>query len=290
MKYILITGASSGIGFYACRFLLDKGYFVFGTVRTEEDRKRLMNSFPGNFEALLLDLTSKTSISKIENYLKKKLDKTGLFALINNAGIAYGGPMMHVSDEDFEMQMNTNLNSVFYLSKALLPLLGASFNSNYQPGRIVNISSVSGLINTPMLGPYCISKHALESLSDILRRELALFGVKVVLLAPGPIKTPIWEKSIPKNNPLKGTDYENIYHVFSKRVNKSAKNALPVEVVSKYISKALEKTNPSPRYIISKNKLAIKIIHNFIPTKWMDKLFVSQLKKSIEFIIPKSKN
>lgn len=281
MKHVLITGASSGIGYDACRYLLSHAWSVIGTVRTEKDKKRLESDFPKHFEAVMLDVNDDASIEAMKMYLQDKLGDKGLYALINNAGIAKGGPLLHVKLEEFDLQIKSNLYSVFKITNALSELLGAGFDNPVKAGRIINISSVSGLINTPMLGPYCVSKHALESLSEIYRRELGVYGIKVILIEPGPIKTPIWSKSVPRENPVLGTDYENIYEVFKKQVNKNEKNALEVEKISKLIHKILVKKNPANRYIVSKSALVIKIIKHLIPSRWMDILFIKQLKKTI---------
>jgi NAD(P)-dependent dehydrogenase (short-subunit alcohol dehydrogenase family) len=278
VKYILVTGASSGIGYDACRFLLEKGYSVMGTVRTPEDKLRLETAFGQAFSAYIADLESVESVDRLVAALQENLKKTGLYGLVNNAGLALGGPLIHLSEAELKKQLNINFFSVFRLTNALANLLGAGYNSPYEPGRIVNISSVSGLINTPLLGPYCISKHALESLSDIYRRELLMFGVRVVLIEPGPISTPIWKKSIPRENPVKGTDYEDIYPIFYHNVLKSEQNALPVEEVSRRIHDALSRKNPANRYLIAKNKTAIWLLARLFPSRWLDKIFLRQLK------------
>ena len=278
-KTVVITGASSGIGFDACRYLLDKGFRVFGTVRKPEDKERLEAHFTGDFEALLLDLRSDESISSLTRTLSEKLSSEGLYGLINNAGIALGGPLLFVDDHVVAEHLETNLNAVFKLTNRLLPLMGASFQSSYQPGRIINISSVSGRINTPMLGPYCISKHALESMSDVYRRELGVYGIRVILLQPGPIQTPIWKKSVPGENPLTNTDYGAMYESFRERVKRSEEGALPVERVSSQIFRALTAKRPKSRILIARNPLAIKLIHHCLPDAWLDKLFIGQMKK-----------
>lgn len=281
MNYVLVTGASTGIGYDACRYLTEKGFFVFGTVRKPQDKLRLEQSFNDNFEAIYLDVLSDKSIDELKNYLTTKLGKTGLYGLVNNAGIAMGGPLIRLSNESFKHQMDANFFSVFKITNALSDLLGARFDSPYQPGRIVNISSVSGLINTPMLGPYCISKHAVESMSDIYRRELALFGIRVILLEPGPIQTSIWEKATKGENPVAGTDFEHVFSDFIKIIDKNASDAQPVEVMSRYIHRALTKKRPKNRYVVAKNSFIIKILHHFFPGKWMDMIFLKQLKKMI---------
>lgn len=281
-KCVLVTGASTGIGYNACKYLLKNGFELIGTVRKEEDKQRLEADFGEHFTAILLDVNDSGQIKNLTDFLNDKLSNQGLFGLVNNAGIAMGGPLMHVSEEEFDLQMNTNLKAVFLLTNSLLPLLGAGKNSPFNPGRIINISSVSGLVSTPMLGPYCISKHALESMSDIYRRELSIYGIKVVLIQPGPIQTPIWEKSVPKENPYMGTDYEKVYVDFSKEIEKAAQRALPVEIVSKKIAYALTSSKPKNRIIISKTKLIIKFASTIMPSSWLDKLFIKQLKKQVE--------
>jgi NAD(P)-dependent dehydrogenase (short-subunit alcohol dehydrogenase family) len=280
-KYVLITGASSGIGLDACSYLIQKGFKVIGTVRKENDRERLQHLFPVDFECLIMDVTKTDDIEAVSSYLNKKLKDIGLFGLVNNAGIAKGGPLMHVSNEDFELQLNTNFSSIFRITNSLLSLLGAEKNSKYSAGRIVNISSVSGLINIPMLGPYCISKHALESMSDIYRRELAYYGIKLVLIEPGPIQTPIWQKSVPEKNPIEHTDFKGAYDGFKKSIQHSEKNALPVEYVSKTIYKALTKKKPSNRYIISRTKFLTKFLSVFVPSAWLDAILIKQLKEQM---------
>jgi len=125
MKHILISGASTGIGYDACRYLIEKGFYVFGTVRKNSDKERLIKEFPNNFEAILLDVVSDESILNMADYLQVKLIDTGLYGLVNNAGIALGGPIIHVSSEEMDLQMQTNFNSVFKITNALSELLGA---------------------------------------------------------------------------------------------------------------------------------------------------------------------
>jgi len=278
-KYILITGASSGIGFDACRYLIQKGFHVIGTVRSAEDKVRLEKQFTEGFEAVILDVCLKEDIQNLAKYLSEKLQDTGLFGLINNAGVAIGGPLMLISDAEFEKQMEPNLMGIFRLTNALLPLLGARSDSPYPPGRIINISSVSGLVNSPIMGPYCISKHGLESMSDIYRIELSLYGLKVILIEPGPIQTPIWNKSVPRENPYEGTDFSGLYDIFIKRVEKSMAGALPVETVSRVIHHALTVKAPRQRYLISRTKLMVWLVAKVIPGKWLDRIYTANLKK-----------
>ena len=103
-------------------------------------------------------------------------------------------PLMHIDLEKFKHQFEVNVFGQIAVTQAFLPLMGADIHFKGNPGRIVMMSSVSGKMSYPFIGPYCASKHALEALSDSLRRELQLFGIKVILIEPGPVKTDIWYK------------------------------------------------------------------------------------------------
>jgi short-subunit dehydrogenase len=282
MKHVLITGASTGIGYDASKYLVNNGFYVIGTVRKTADVERLKKEIPNkNFEVMLLDLNSDESINACIVQLNEKLKKSGLYGLINNAGIAICGPLFHIPFKDFYHQIDTNLFSAFKLTNGLIELLGAGFKNPLPPGRIINITSISGLINSPLFGPYSISKHALESMSDIYRRELAIYDIKTIIIEPGPIKTPIWRKSIPTCNPVKGTDFENAFEVFIKRILKTEKNALPVEKVTEAIYKALTRKKPKSRYLIIRNKLKMKLIIYVFSSKWRDRKLIRNYKRTL---------
>jgi len=278
-KNVVITGVSTGIGRELCIKLCRAGYSVIGTVRDPAQGEQLKKAIPDHFEYVLLDLLDHDSVTGFGQKIKEKTKEEGVFCLINNAGVAMGGPLMLLSYEELHQQMKINFYSVFSITNALLPLMGAGFDTRHEPGMIINISSVSGIFNSPFLGPYCISKHALESMSDIYRRELAVFGIKLVLIQPGPIKTPIWEKSVPKHNPYKNTDFEAVYDALGKEIEDSEKNALPVECISKLVLRVMQKKNPATRYLVTKNNLIMKFLSHCMPDKWMDRIFFNKFKK-----------
>lgn len=278
-KYIVITGVSSGIGYELAEKLSKEGYVIVGTVRQNIQGETLKKKLTANFDYVLLDLEDENSLDNFAARVEEKLDGNGIFCLINNAGVAMGGPLMLLSYEQLHRQMTINFYSIFRISNALLPLMGAGFQSHYPPGLIINISSVSGIFNTPFLGPYCISKHAVESMSDIYRRELAIFGIKLVVIQPGPLKTPIWEKSVPKENPYINTDFEAVYNELSDQINNAEKSALPVERISKLVISILKNKKPRNRYLLTSNNTMIKMIQLFLPDKWMDRLFIKKFKK-----------
>ena len=284
MKYILITGVSTGIGYTSVKFLLDKGFFVLGSVRKSGDAIKLEQEFGKNFKALVFDVTDDQAIQNAVSIAQQTIGNHGLTALINNAGVVVSGPMQHVPIEKLRHQFDVNILGVMRVTQAFLPMLGAVENHPYPPGRIIQISSVSGKITSPFLGPYCASKYALESISDALRRELFLFGIKVVIIEPGPIKTPIWDKALTTDNAeYDDTFYGSILNKRAKSMARIKESGLPPEDVSKTISKSIVINNPKTRYIVTKKSWMYKI-YDLMPDKWLDNAITKPLKK---FIIKK---
>ncbi|MFK8104562.1 MAG: SDR family oxidoreductase [Saprospiraceae bacterium] len=280
MKNILITGVSSGIGYATATELLDKGFFVFGSVRSSEDAQRLEKNFGSNFKALLFDVREGEAIAAAFKVVKEMVGSQGLHGLVNNAGMAITGPLLHLEINEFEKQMAINLTGVLKVIQAFAPLLGASLSSPFPPGRIINISSVAGKITTPFMVPYAASKHALESLSDGLRRELSIYNIKVILIEPGPIKTEIWKKVINEKKDYGHTDYANILNNMEAQVQKSAANAIPAERVAKLIHRALILNRPKLRYLIAPNQFFISLA-TLLPHRVLDFFIFKQLKKAL---------
>jgi len=279
MKYILVTGASTGIGYTSTQHLLEKGFFVFGSVRNQKDAERLESDFGKNFKALIFDVTDGDSIIATVPMVSEIVGNNGLTALVNNAGIVVSGPMQHVPIEKLDYQLNVNVLGVMRVTQAFLPLLGAEENSSIPPGRIIQMSSVSGKISAPFLGPYAASKYALEAISDALRRELFIFGIKVIILEPGPIKTPIWKKALATDQgDYQDTAYGNILQKRSKSIQKTEAGAIPPEEVAKIVYKSIVTKNPKTRYIIAKKAWTFKIFDK-IPDKWLDKAVTKNMKK-----------
>lgn len=275
-KYIVITGVSTGIGRDTLRLLHKKGYYIFGSVRKKTDANKLSLTYPKRFTPLVFDVQDHNAVAEAA---KVVFDTCGaLYALINNAGIAVPGPLQHISEEDFERQMDTNLKAVRRITNLFLPLLGASSHSNTLPGRIINISSVSGLFNSPFNGAYSISKHALESMTDIYRRELRRYGIKVIAIEPGPIKTHIWQKNLNSMEQYAETDYFDVLQMADKMIENAEKSALPVSKISKLILKCLTKKHPKTRYIVHRNRFVFKLLAYYLPDKLVDWFIHKTLK------------
>jgi NAD(P)-dependent dehydrogenase (short-subunit alcohol dehydrogenase family) len=207
-KNIVITGVSTGIGYGAAREFVKKGYLVFGSLRKKEDADRLKKEFGENFIPLIFDITDHSAIANAARLVKEKLGNSGLSGLINNAGAVDGAPLMHITIESFKRHLDVLVTGQLMVIQQFLPLLGAQKNYLHRPGRIINISSVNGRVAAPFLGGYVAAKHALEGLSDVLRIELQLYGIDVIVVGPGTIKTAIWGK-VPEDiaEQFRGTDY-----------------------------------------------------------------------------------
>jgi NAD(P)-dependent dehydrogenase (short-subunit alcohol dehydrogenase family) len=270
MKHILITGVSTGIGYDAVRFLLEKGYYVFGSVRKEEDKIKLEADFPNNFSALIFDVTNKDQLNAGLAQVKVELNGAHLCALVNNAGLAVAGPLQLLSEEKFRQQMEVNLFGAWQVTNAFLPLLGAYKGFTGTPGKIINISSLSGIFNTPFIGAYCISKHAMESMGEVYRRELMLYGIDVVSIQSGPIASKIWEKNIKKTNEFVDSDYSTMMTKVDRIMKSAQRRALPAEVISKLIYKILSTKKPKCSYIVNSNKLRTIIMVKYLPSRVVD--------------------
>ena len=273
MKTIVITGASSGIGYSTCELFLEKGYHVFGSVRKKNDAKALLKSFGSNFTPLLIDVTNNTSIQISKDIVKDRLQGANLTALINNAGIAVLGPLEYLQISAFRSQLETNLTGTLMCVQAFLPLLGTDKTCFGPPGRIINISSaLGGKIGYPFYGAYCSSKHALEGLSEALRRELSVHGIKVSVIAPGAISTPIWTKAenVQVSQNFHQTPYYNAFKKMHFDLKKLAQKGLAPRTVAITILKAAEEKNPKIRYTFI-NELNLNLIY-ITPRKFLDKL------------------
>ncbi|MBK8627160.1 MAG: SDR family NAD(P)-dependent oxidoreductase [Saprospiraceae bacterium] len=277
MSFIFITGVSTGIGYNALKSLVNKGYHVIGSVRKDSDVSRLKNEFGEQCTILRFDVTDVDSCKKEIYSITPLIEKEGLACLINNAGIAVPGPLQHLTDEEFTYQMEVNVNAVRRITNLLLPYLGT--DKKYKPGKIINISSVSGLFNSPYNGAYCISKHAVESMTDVYRRELSMFGITVAAIEPGPIKTEIWSKSKGTLDRFKNTAYGEILSSADKMIESSEKSAFDVSVISNIILEIIAKPNSKTRYLVHRKPLLFRLLSHYLPDKMVDKMIAKTLTK-----------
>ena len=270
MKHVLITGVSSGIGHAAVAELLQQGFAVFGSVRKVADAERLSGEFPRNFTPLVFDVTREDQVCEAAVRVADKVGAEGLWGLVNNAGISHSGPLSELPTSVVREHLETNLMGVVHVTKAFLPSLRTQPGRSQPPGRIVNISSVSGRIAYPFMGPYAASKHALEALSDSWRRELMLYGVDLIVIEPGAIQTPIWDKTAIISSEFAASDYGPILQHID--LMEAKREALPVERVTRVIHRALSCRRPRARYVIPDRWWKYWILPRVLPDRWLDRI------------------
>ncbi len=278
MKRVVITGASTGIGETTAKYLAAQGIKVYGSVRKPEDGARLKQEIGENFEPLIFDVTDEAAIKGAAAKVRADLNGKTLDGLVNNAGIAVPGPFLETSLDKWRRQFETNVIGLVAATQAFAPLLGADLSLKGEPGRIVMISSVAGKRGNPFAGPYSASKHAVEGLSESLRREMMLFGIDVIVIGPGPIKTPIWDKgAAPDFSKLGNSPYAKPLEAAYNFMQHLGKTGLPPEDVAKLIHHALTGSGVKTRYTITPGRFMRAII-NALPARMSDRMVAKRLK------------
>ena len=273
MKKVVITGVSTGIGYSSAKILCDSGYRVFGSVRKQEDAEKITSEFGANFTPLIFDVTDSKGIQENAQIVKGELiPGEALAGLVNNAGVAMGGPINLIDTDVFRKQFEVNFFGLIEVTKTFLPMLGAVKNS-MQQGKIINISSVSGRRAHPFVAPYTSSKFAVEAFSDALRREMLLYGVDVILIEPGPIKTAIWDK-VPDldDNEFTGTDYEHSLRKFYKMFIEMGKKGFDADIIGNRVKEILQDPSPKTRHVITPNRFINFTLPGILPDRIFDKL------------------
>jgi NAD(P)-dependent dehydrogenase (short-subunit alcohol dehydrogenase family) len=275
---VVITGVSTGIGLATARVLASHGVHVFGSVRKPGDADRVRAELGDRFTPLLFDVTDVDAIQATVPVVAERLAGETLFGLVNNAGIAVGGPLIHQPLDEVRRHLEVNTIGVLATVQAFAPLLGTDRTRSGKPGRIVNISSVAGRISAPFLGAYAASKRALEGMSHSLRRELLLYGIDVVIINPGSVATPIWDKA-EVNTPSRyeSTDYAPFLWRFLNAALKSGRNGLPAQVVGQVVWTALTADRPRTSYPVVRRRLTNWEIPLALPARLIDRLIAKRL-------------
>ena len=248
-KYVLITGASSGIGEMTAIKLAENGFKVFAGVRKPED-KTAVEAENSNITGVFIDVTNSESIKNAHEEIKKVTDS--LYALINNAGIAYAGAVECIPVDTIQKQFDINVFGAIRVAQEFMPMLCSA--------KIVNISSMASFGLFPFISPYCASKRALDIFFNALMLECKTPELKVISIKPGVIKTKIWEKSIDENKKvmerLPETAIEKYRREFEYLVKNAEKNkdkGLEPERVAELIVRVLNTKNPKPSYTIGRD-------------------------------------
>ena len=278
--FAVVTGASSGIGQATAQHLDALGMTVLAGVRKDEDAERIAAAGSERLRALKLDVTDADSVAAAAEQVREATHGTGLAALVNNAGIAVSAPLEFVPIPELRHQLEVNVIGQVAVTQALLPLLRSA------RGRVVNVSSIGGRIALPLAGPYAASKFALEAISDSLRRELRHLGVKVIVVEPGGVKTPIWEKGTeaaeamladvpPEAHELYG-GLTDALRAESQKI--ATTSGIEPAAVAEVIGTALTAARPRTRYLVGRDAKLRGAAAQVLPDRAFDALIARALK------------
>lgn len=277
MRSVVITGVSTGIGHATAGHLLASGFRVFGSVREPADAERLQVKFGTHFTPLLFDVTDETAVRGAADQVRAALNGEMLAGLVNNAGVVVPGALLDLDVSEFRTQMDINVLGPVIATKAFLPLLGTDTSLKGTPGRIVMMSSVSGQFGNPLLSPYSTSKFALEGLSESLRRELMLFGIDVITIAPGPVRTPIWDKAEALDiKRFANSPYLPALTRLRGMLAQMSSKGLPPERIAALVHRAVTDAKPGARVIASPEPVQT-FIAGLLPRRWADRIIAGQL-------------
>ncbi len=275
VKTVLITGASTGIGEACALWLQDRGYRVFAGVRKSTDAEALQQKSKGHLTPVLLDVADEASIRKAVQFVLTQSPK--LEGLVNNAGIAVAGPLEFVPLQELRRVLEVNVVGQVAVTQACLPLLREA------RGRVVLMSSISGRVAAPLMGPYAASKFALEAIGDALRRELAPWGIEVSIIEPGNIQTPIWRKGIAWGEALKEQLSAEATQLYGGAIDgilryirgQDGRGLHPNEV-AKVVEHALVSARPKTRYVVGRDAKAGALLARLLPDRWVDRFIAGR--------------
>ena len=268
---VVVTGASSGIG-AACALALDTlGYRVFAGVRNPADGERLQRQAGPRLMPIRLDVTDSASIAAASHTVAAMVGDRGLAGLVNNAGIGVAGPIELLPIGDWRRQFEVNVFGLIAVTQTFLPLIRTGH------GRIINMGSIAGRASMPFMAPYAASKHALEAITDALRLELQPWGIRVALITPGAIATPIWGKTRKEVDTWDATwsqDLKDMYKEGFTRIKDAAtaagEQAQPARVVAEAVAHALRSRWPKTRYLIGSDAAIRSWLALLIPDRLND--------------------
>ncbi len=267
-RLVLVTGASSGIGRAVAEAFYDHGARVLAAARSEDDLSRLRED---GFVPVRLDVTDRRDQETIRQRVEALSDGEPLDVIVNNAGVGLGGPMEGIAIDQLRELFEVNVFGLLAVTQAVLPLVRRS-----KHGRIVMMSSISGRMTFPMAGPYAASKHALEAISDALRRELRPWRVGVTLVEPGTIATPIWQKMEAVGDRVEAAmpeetraHYAEVIETTRSYLRTTATRAPGPELVAR----AVLSSRPPPRVLVGLDAHLSVALHRVLPTRTLDQVF-----------------
>jgi NAD(P)-dependent dehydrogenase (short-subunit alcohol dehydrogenase family) len=273
-RAVVVTGASTGIGRATVVELVSAGYQVFATVRREADAESLRQQFPERVTPVIMDLLDEDSVRAAGEVINSA---GPLFGLVNNAGAALPGPLETIPIEVFRRQIEINLTAQLLVTQVMLPALHRSAEQ-IGDARIIMIGSIGGRLSGPILGGYGAAKHGLVGLSSSLRAELAPFNIKVLLIEPGAIATPIWDRGraagdeLQSRDPEINTRYADQIEAATKMAKRLAESGPGPSVPAKIILDALQSKNPPPRQVVGREAKVVAAMVRVLPFRTLYRL------------------
>jgi NAD(P)-dependent dehydrogenase (short-subunit alcohol dehydrogenase family) len=276
---VVVTGVSTGIGRGTAKVLLSKGLRVFGSVRRQTDADRLQNELGDGFVPLLMDVTDSEAVHQAAHKVGSLIGDRNLVGLMNNAGMVVSGPLLYLKPSEYRRQLEVNTIAPLVVIQAFAPLLGTDKKREGPSGRIVNITSSVAKVAVPLLGAYSASKFGLEGMTDVLRRELMLFGIDVVIIEPGTVNTAMYDKGEKEDlSQFEQTEYWEAVQKFQKWVvNEARTNGLSPERLGEAVHVALSTAKPKARYAVIPHRFRNWTLPRLLPTRMLDAVFAKQL-------------
>ena len=276
-KIAVVTGASTGIGAATSRELAQRGFHVLAGVRREQDADAIRT--PG-IEPLIIDITQPDHIRALADRVHEDRQGRPLRALVNNAGVALNAPVEMFPIDQWRRLFEVNLFGQVAVTQALLPSLIRG------KGRVVNVSSVGGKIAMATYGPYAATKFALEAMSDSLRREIPPFGVDVIVIEPGAVRTGLADKAITtaeevasNMTPEQSRRYKRMMHAVARQAKSATASGLPAEVAAKVIAEAVTALKPRTRYTVGRDAAMLARLARVLPDRLLDRIFEYALRR-----------
>jgi len=271
MSSVLVTGASTGIGRSTALMLAERGMTVYAGVRKAEDEADLAEAATGDLRPVRLDVTKPAHIEAVVHRIGQE---GGLGALVNNAGLYFGGPLELTSAREIQATFEVNVLGLLLLTRACLPLLRDS------GGRIVNISSISGLVALPGVSVYAGSKFAVEAITDSLRVELSPFGIRVIAVEPGSIQTEIWTKGADRDEKRKAVadPVRELYAPLVRLLEKLNRDprGIPAQRVAEVVHGALTDDAPDNRYLVGTDARSLSVLR-WLPDILRDRIIKAKI-------------
>lgn len=277
-RAVVITGASTGIGRASVAKAVREGAHVFGSVRKQADADSSKAEFGDAVTPLIFDVADEAAVRAGAAQVAAALGNRKLFGLLNNAGIAVAGPLLHLDTDELRKQFEINFFGVHNVTRAFADLLGADKSRTGKPGRIVMISSVGGQNASPFVGPYSASKFAMEGYSQSLRRELMLYGIDVIVVGPGAIATPIWDKAGESDlSRFSNTDYAPMLKGVENYMLSQGRAGLPASDVGDLVWLCFTDPKPKARYRILRNEFMDVTLPRLLGQRTVDKIIAKRL-------------